>query len=476
MVSFETMNRALCCLALFGLAARPPSAAPPPDAAFLQSIGSRALATGAAPGIALAVTYKGRIVYEGGFGFANVAAKDPVTANTRFAIGSLTKQLTAAAIVLLVQERKISLGDDISKYVPSLPGAGRITLRMLLDQDSGLHDYPWLREHAWPTQGAIPLASVVALLAADKLDFPPGTKWEYSNANYAALAAVVERVSGIPFGTFLRAQIFEPLHMTASDFGYAAQQSGAVAVGYVNGEAETRPLSLDLYSGAGGAVSSVHDLALWDLALMRGALLSTSYLAQVWQDGIPVGRGTERYTMGWVLVTVAGHRELWHNGLTPGAGGYCYNAIFPDDGLAVVILTNGFGATGLPERMAREVATAYGIGTPSQPAALPTIPPGNVPAVDMLVRAFWNQLATGSVDRSKLTSEFSAALTPQLLARVQQGIALLGQLNSFTFSGKSATNGLRTYRYTLTFASGAEHEWDVSITRDGKIAASGLVR
>jgi D-alanyl-D-alanine carboxypeptidase len=365
------MKRALCCLALFGLATTPLSATPP-EASSLRGIGRQALATGAAPGIALAVAYKGRIVYEGGFGFANVAANDPVTANTRFAIGSLTKQLTAAAIMLLVRKSKISLGDELSQYVPSLPGAGQITLRMLLDQNSGLHNYPLLSEHAWPTQGAIPLASLIAILSTDKMDFPPGAEWEYSNANYAALAAVVERTSGVPFGTFLRVQIFEPLHMTASDFGYAAQQNGTVAISYVDGKPQTPPLSLDLFSGAGGAVSSVHDMALWDLALMRGALPSPSYLAQIWRDGISAGGGSERYTMGWMVATLAAHRELWHNGLSPGAGGYCYNVIFPDDWLAVVVLTNGFGATGLPERMVREVAAAYGIGTP-QAAAVPTV-------------------------------------------------------------------------------------------------------
>jgi D-alanyl-D-alanine carboxypeptidase len=476
MVSFKTMKRILCCLALFGLGVRPLSAAALPDAAFLQGIGSRALATGAAPGIALAVAYKGHIVYEGGFGFADVAANDPVTANTRFAIGSLTKQLTAAAIALLVREHKISLSDDLSSYVPSLPGAGRITLRMLLDQNSGLHNYPLLSEHAWPTQGGIPLASILAILSTDKLDFQPGTQWEYSNANYAALAAVVEKVSGVAFGTFLRSQIFEPLHMTASGFGYAAQQNAAVAIGYVNGKPETPPLSLDVASGAGGAVSSAHDLALWDLALMNDTFLSPSYLAQVWQDGISTGRATQRYTMGWELTKVDGRRELWHNGLTPGTGGYCYNAIFPDDGLAVVILTNGFGAMGLPERMTQELAAAYGVGTPPPPTTVPTIAPDDVPAIDALVRAFWNQLTTGNLDRSNLTGEFSTALTPQFLARVQQSVAVLGQLTSFTFSGKSTANDLTTYRYTLTFASGTVHEWDVSITPDGKIAGSRLVR
>ncbi len=116
--------------------------------------------------------------------------------------------------------------------------------------------------------------------------------------------------------------------------------------------------------------------------------------------------------------------------------------------------------------------SAYGIGASPQPTTAPTLAAGDVPAIDTLVRAFWNQLAAGSVDRSKLTNRFSTALTPQRLAQVQQGIALLGPLESFTFSGKSTANDLTTYRYTLTFASGAEHEWDVSITPDGKIAGS----
>jgi hypothetical protein len=184
----------------------------------------------------------------------------------------------------------------------------------------------------------------------------------------------------------------------------------------------------------------------------------------------------ERYTMGWELATLAGHRQLWRNGLTPGVGGYCYNAIFPDDDLAVVILTNGFGAAGLPERMVQEIAGAYGIGAAPQRTTVPTVASGDVPAIDALVRTFWNQLTTGSVDRSKLTDRFSTVLTPPLLVQVQQGVALLGKLNSFTFSGKTAANYLTIYRYTLTFANGAEHEWNVSITPDGKIAGSRLVR
>ncbi len=463
----------LSCLVLFGL--QPLPAAASPDSTFFEGIGKTALATGSAPGIALAVAYKGQIVYTGGFGFADVAMHRPVTADTPFAIGSLSKQLTAAAVMLLVREHKIALTDALSKYVPSLPNAKRITIRMLLDQNSGLHNYPLLSEHPWPTQGAIPPAKIVSILATDKPDFQPGTKWEYSNANYAALAAVVEKAGGIRFGTFLRTRIFEPLRMTDSTFGYEAQRSGSIAVGYVNGRPELPPLSLDLFSGAGAAVSSARDLAQWDLALTQGRLLPSSYLSQVWHEGVPTGQGSERYTMGWVIDRLAGHRELWHNGLTPGVGGYCYNALFPDDGLAVVVLTNGFDARGLPERMTQQIAAAYGIGTPPQPAAAPTGAPGDNPAIDALARDFWNQIASGTIDRSKLTPEFSAALTPGLLAQVQQGIAAFGPLKFFTFVGSTAANGVNVYRYGLTFSSGAEHEWDVAIAPDGRIAGSHLV-
>lgn len=463
-------------LALSAFAMQPLSAAPSPDTNFFAGVAARALATGAAPGIAIAVVSKDRIVYEAGFGFADAATRTPVTASTLFAVGSLTKQLTAAAVVMLAQEHALSLDDSLAKYAPSLPNANDITLRMLLDQTSGLHNYPQMREHRWPLYGAIDTARILAILSADRPDFAPGARWEYSNANYAALARVVESAGGMPFGEFLQTRIFTPLGMTASGFGYAAQQRGGIAVGYQNGVPEEPPLSLDLFSGAGGAVTSAHDLALWDVALLTGTLLPKDYLDRVRQQSMPTGEGSSRYANGWKIVEDDGHRELWHNGLAPGVGGYCYNAIFPGDDLAVVVLTNGFGADGLPERMTQAIAAAYGIGTPPAPVASASQAPNDNAAIDARVRTFWNQLASGTVDRSTLTSDFSAALTPALLAQVRQGIELLGELHSFTFIGIRTAGGLTVYRYSLVFASGTEHEWDVALTPNGKIAGSRLIR
>ncbi len=439
-----------------------------PKAAFFAQVGEHALSTHAAPGIALAVVHNGRIVYEHGFGYANVEARTPVTSETRFSIGSLTKQLTAASIMVLAQQHKLSLDDPLAKYVPSLPNAGTITLRMLLNQTSGLHNYPGLTEHEWPLHGRIPLSRVIAILGTDKPDFAPGTKWEYSNANYAALAAVIEKVTGGSYAQFVRQRIFSPLHMQSSGIGLAAQQQGTVATGYIHDTPEAPPWSLDIYSGAGGAISSAHDLALWDIALMHGTLVPKPMIAQMWSKGT-----LGDYGMGWIPTTVAGHREVWHNGLAPGVGGYCFNAIFPDDGLAVVVLTNGYAAMGVPERMVQKIAAAYGIGT-AKPIVLPTEAPGDNTKIDTLARTFWDQLGTGTVDRATITPSFSKLLTPQFLAQIAQQITLMGPLRAFTFIGSRTFAMGTAYRYELTLQSGVSKTWVIYITPDGKIAGSGL--
>lgn len=170
-------------------------AQPDPPAAAFDAIGARTMASGDAAGLAWAVVHRGRVVYERGLGVADVASGTPVTPNTRFAIGSLTKQFTAVAILTLRDARKLSLDDPLARYLPQLPNAKSITLRMLLNQTSGLHNYPLTTEHPWPLHGAIPPERIFAFLATDSSDFPPGTRWAYSNANYAALAGVVARAS-----------------------------------------------------------------------------------------------------------------------------------------------------------------------------------------------------------------------------------------------------------------------------------------
>jgi D-alanyl-D-alanine carboxypeptidase len=336
-----------------------------PDAAPADRIDALAkdvLASGGAPGFAIAVLRDGAIVYSRGFGMRDVDRGLPVTAETPFAIGSISKGFTAAAVLALAQDGKLTLDDRLAKYEPHLANAAAITVRQLLNQTSGLHNYPLLAEHAWPLRGSIETQKIVDTLATDKADFAPGSRWEYSNANYAVLTAIVERVSGEPMGRFLSKRFFVPLGMARSGFGYAAQARPGTALAYRKTAApfeRQQEISADLFSGAGGVYADVTDMARWDAALLTGKVLTEDGRAELFArgklaDGTPV-----EYGMGFVPAKLDGHRLVWHNGLAPGAGGYCYNALFPDDGLAIVVLSNGYDFDGRPECLVRQIFREY---------------------------------------------------------------------------------------------------------------------
>jgi D-alanyl-D-alanine carboxypeptidase len=311
------------------------------------------------PGFALSVCIDGQVAFAQGYGVADLVTQQPVMPETPFAIGSLTKQFTAAAILLLQEEGKLSLEDTLESYVPAMPNGQQITLRMLLNQTSGLHNFPNTQEHDWPREGIISPDQLLALLKTDKPDFHPGEQWAYSNANYAMLAQVVTRVSGVPYGHFLASAIFQPLRMDRTGNGFAAQAETATPYEWTDhGFAAADPrLSLDLFYGAGSLVSTARDLARWNQALLTGQVLQAESLRELWAEATLPNGTSAGYAMGFVPATFGSHRELWHNGYTPHAGGYCFNAIFLDDGLAIAVLANAspHSFRAIPENMVRDV-------------------------------------------------------------------------------------------------------------------------
>jgi D-alanyl-D-alanine carboxypeptidase len=328
-----------------------------------DTIAQQILEQNRTPGFAFLVCAGCDVVFAKGYGVADVATRQPVTPKTRFAIGSLTKQFTAAAILLLQEEEKLSLEDMLETYVPEVPNGRQITLRMLLNQNSGLHNFPDTREHDWPREGVIPPDQIIEFLKTDKPDFAPGERWAYSNANYAMLAHVIAQVSRVSYGHFLASAIFQPLGMDHTSNGFAAQAGTATPYDWTdNGFAAADPsISLDLFYGAGSVISTAQDLARWYQALMSSQLLKAESLRELWTEGrLPNGKPAG-YAMGFVPAMIGSHREVWHNGYSPRAGGYCFNAIFPDDGLAVVVLANGSAQSfrGAPEGMVRDVLALY---------------------------------------------------------------------------------------------------------------------
>jgi D-alanyl-D-alanine carboxypeptidase len=324
-----------------------------------DTIGLQIFEQNRAPGFAFLVCAKGSVVFAKGYGVTDIAAEKPVTPESRFAIGSLTKQFTAAAVLLLQEDGKLSLEDRLESYVPGMPNGSHITLRMLLNQSSGLHNFPNTREHNWPREGVIRPDQLICLLKTDKPDFAPGERWAYSNTNYAMLAQVITQVSEVSYGDFLLSRIFRPFGMAHTRNGFLAQEGIATPYEWTGTSfaAAEPPLSLDLFYGAGSLVSTVQDISHWNMALMSNRLLKVDSLQELWTEGRLPGGKPMGYAMGFVPAMIGSHRQVWHNGYTPRAGGYCFNAIFPDECLGITVLSNVSVPSfrGMPEQIVRDV-------------------------------------------------------------------------------------------------------------------------
>lgn len=464
-----------------------------PDTATVYRIGKAAYDQNRAPGFSLGVWYRGRVVFANGFGYADLSNNSPVTADTRFPVGSITKQFTAASILLLAERGRLSLNDTLGRYLPEMPNASRITLRMLLNQTSGLHNYPLTSEHAWPLEGQIDANRLFAIMRTDKPDFAPGEKWEYSNTNYAALAGVVVKSSGMSFEQFVQQNIFGPLLMTASGVGYQAQKGVATPYEGTAGNftPSELPFSLDLYYGAGNIISSVTDLMRWDAALIGDRLLKPASMRELWTAGRLANGQTVDYAMGFVPASIGGHREVWHNGYAPLIGGYCLNAIFPDDQMAVVVLSNSPDAVfqGVPEQMTREILAAINphVIAPLQTAgesAPQQIVSKNAPQqiareegttqgtedarAQALARKVFEEMAAGRPDPSIMSPQMNAALTPQHVAQAAREMSALGRLIQMRLT-QATSLGNGVYYVYLAFFTGGVRQILITVRTDGKV-------
>ncbi|NJO13252.1 MAG: beta-lactamase family protein, partial [Gammaproteobacteria bacterium] len=293
---------------------------------------------GEVPGAALLILKDGEPVVRKGYGLANLEERTPVTAQTNFRLASLTKQFTAACILLLVEEGKVGLADPVRRWFPSLPDAANgITVRHLLTHTSGLIDY----EDVIPATLSRQLrdADVLQLLEhQDRTYFVPGTAYRYSNSAYALLALLVERASGKTFAAFLRERIFQPLKMT----GTVAHEEGIShvahrAFGYSEEHGRwirTDQSQTSAVLGTAGVYASLDDLAKWDAALYDERLLKAHSLRLAFAAATATDDPAIAYGMGW---RISGE-TLWHSGETQGFRNVIVR--FPARRLTVVMLTN----------------------------------------------------------------------------------------------------------------------------------------
>ncbi len=315
------------------------------------------------PGAALAVIHEGKIIFERGYGCAELVQNTPITPETVFYIGSVSKQFTAAAIALLAHRGALSLDDDVRRHVPELPDYGsRITVRQLVHHTSGLRDYLALRDIAGePGDGTFGDREMLALLQRQKnLNFPPGTRYLYSNSGYFLLSMIVRRVSGRSLREFAAAEFFGPLGMKTAVFrddhtmSIARRADGHAPAATGGGGFRVSNPNFDVV-GAGGVFMTVRDFLAWDRNFYDGKVGGKELVASL-QVPAQLNDGTRiDYAFGLMTGSHRGLALIEHSGAY---GGFRAHAIrFPAQQFSVVCFTNL--ATAAPGRLVREVAELY---------------------------------------------------------------------------------------------------------------------
>lgn len=300
------------------------------------------------PGLAVAVIKEGKVVKSQGYGLANVELKAPASDATLFELGSITKQFTATAIMMLVEAEKVRLDEPISTYLDDLPDAWKaVTVRQLLNHTSGIKSYtdPDVMDFVALTRTDFTPTKLLALVRDRKSNFAPGTDWAYCNTGYFLLGLIVEKASGQRYSAFLKERIFDPLKMTQTRMSNpeAIIPNRSAGYGEFLGKLVNRdPIRPTTAFSAGALISTVGDMARWDAALRAGTLLKSESLAAMTTPAKLASGETRPYGFGWAIESRRGHKAQLHGGGTAG-----FSTMFlrlPDDDLSVIVLTNLSGA------------------------------------------------------------------------------------------------------------------------------------
>jgi CubicO group peptidase (beta-lactamase class C family) len=345
--------------------------APVDDAALraaVDSIVERTLNKPGAVGFSVAVARGDKVIISKGYGLADVELNVPADANTIFRIGSVTKQFTAAMIMRMVEQGKISLDDDLAKYVPEFPMQGhKVTIRQLLNHTSGIPSYTDLGEE-WEKVRPLELTheQMIALVKDKPFDFEPGEKWKYNNTGYYLLGMIIEKVSGQTYAECMMAGFFKPLGLKHTRYDVTAEivkgraQGYSVEKGVLENDA---PLGMSQPFAAGSLISTAEDLIRWQMALNAGdgqVVSSDSYKQMTTPTILPSGRNTE-YGFGLGIDEWEGHKRISHGG---GINGFTSSLSYlPDDRLHVAVISNCEVFN--PELLVRSITRAA-LGIPEQ--------------------------------------------------------------------------------------------------------------
>ncbi|NYF90540.1 serine hydrolase domain-containing protein [Tunturiibacter empetritectus] len=426
------------------------------SAAWAQSLLPAATATGidaaaaevlkstGVPSASVAVVQGGKIAYVKAYGKARLEPVMLAEPGMQYSIGSVSKQFTAAIILLLVQDGKVKLDDPVGKYLPELTRANEVTVRQVLSMTSGYQDF-WPEDYVMTSmmQPATP-QHILDVWAKKPLDFEPGTKWQYSNTNYVIAGRIAEVVAGKPLIDQLQERIFRPLKMTGVFNSDASRLRANDPTGYY--QHALGPLRPAPQEGAGWMFAAgelampASDLALWNISLMNRTLLApASYDEMFTEVKLKDGSGTH-YGLGVQVGERDGHRVISHSGEV--SGFVSQNTVFPDDKVAVTVLTNE-DASSAAAALARKIA-------PLVLGAAPKTADGAATAERRALDIFTG-LQEGKLDRSQLTAYCDAYFTEEAVQDFASSLKPLGAPTSFKQMDEELRGGMTFRVFDVSF-------------------------
>ena len=408
------------------------------------------------PGASVAVVRDGKTACTVAAGDARLEPKTAAVPSMRYSIGSVSKQFTAAAILLLAEEGKLSLDDPVSRFRPDLTDAAKVKVRQLLSHTSGYQDY-WPQDYVPPFMKQPTTADKILDRWAKKpLDFPPGSQYQYSNTAYVIAGLIVEKASGTPLMEFLENRIFRPLGMKSVLDIDQSRLTESDATGYQRfglGPLRVAPKEGQGWLFAAGELAmTAEDLARWNVSVMNQKLLKPASYAEMERAVLLTNGVASAYGLGVSVTNVNGHRAIGHGGEV--SGFTSTNVIFPDDRAAVTVLVNQ-DAIDASETIAKQIASDLFAGD-------------NVPAREARARQILEALQKGQIDRSLFTANANSYFTAEALKDFASGLAPLGPVVEVKQTRQSDRGGMTFRLFEIKFEKRKLAIWERDMP-DGKI-------
>ena len=421
------------------------------DAAVTQAVTSTGI-----PSASIAIVQDGAVTYLHAYGNGRIDPPTPATTAMRYSIGSISKQFTAAAILLLAEHGKLSLDDPVSRFIPNLTRGNEITIRQLLSHTSGYQDY-WPQDYVPPFMlQPVNADKILDLWARKPLDFDPGTQWQYSNTNFVIAGLIVEKASGEPLLQFLSQHIFTSLGMQSVINIDQNRLTDTDATGYLRyaiGPPRVAPKEGKGWLFAAGELAMpAEDLAKWDISIINQSILQPASYAQMEKEVIlKNGLGT-RYGLGVAVRQELGQRAIEHGGEV--SGFTAHNLIFPDAHMAIIVLVNE-DSVGVSSDIATSIATLL-------------FRQADAGKQEDQSREIFSALQKGKINRTLFTANCNSYFTWQALQDFAASLGPLGSPTEFTQTYKQDRGGMTFRLFEVHFPQKTLEVWE-RIMPDGKI-------